>query len=218
MKKNKSVTIRSAWITFSAVLLAAVIGGIFLLFSPKDKSSTVKNETNINAKDSSKINNVTKQNLVQGDYIEGDKNITTENTKDNNSSKVDVENNKENYNVTSYNQQGGITAGKVNIYQEKPLPPLKDRTVDLLNKINPKILTLLKTQNQICVCINQIHINKLIEIEDSLLTNKILSLKSTGGIAGNNTCTIGNCINDISEGMLQCYLISKLDNFDKTIY
>lgn len=112
--------------------------------------------------------------------------------------------------IATSNQRGDNT---VNLYQGKPLPPLRERLTEILNRINPSIISLLGSQKYVCVMINQRNQNALFEIQDSLRIKQIIALKSTGSESSNNTNTIGNCINDIGDGMLNGYVIIKLDNF-----
>jgi hypothetical protein len=112
--------------------------------------------------------------------------------------------------IATNNQNGDNT---VNVYQSKPLPPLRERLTEILNRINPSIINTLKTQRSVCVMITQRNQNALFDIQDSLQIERIITLKSTGSESSNNTNTIGNCINDVGDGMLYGYWIIKLDNF-----
>ncbi len=117
---------------------------------------------------------------------------------------------------TMVNSPGAIQAGgDVIQYNEKPLPPLRTRTSEILKKINPAVLTLLRTQQSVCVCINQINLGRLLEEQDSLRIKGILRIQSTGSVSSSNTNQIGNCINDLTEGFLNCYLLTRLQNFNR---
>ncbi|MCK4307365.1 hypothetical protein KAW50_03955 [candidate division WOR-3 bacterium] len=120
------------------------------------------------------------------------------------------------HNVTSYNQSGGITADKVIIHPENPKPLLKDKLKEILNSINPEIIPrFLRGSQIICVCISQFRLNKLLEIKEELIGNKLLDFQSihTTIMKGN---TINDCINDIDGDVLSCYRLKKLERFDIT--
>jgi hypothetical protein len=69
--KNKSVTIKSAWIGFGGMLIAAIIGLFGFFFNDPDGNKTIN--SNINASDSSKITVINNQNDIKGDYVAGNK-------------------------------------------------------------------------------------------------------------------------------------------------
>jgi hypothetical protein len=62
---RKSVTIRAAWITAFAIILGAVIGGIFYIFSKTSTQNAIEGDYVTGSK--------SMEVYVQGDYISGDK-------------------------------------------------------------------------------------------------------------------------------------------------
>jgi len=113
--------------------------------------------------------------------------------------------------------QGQIGDNTVNLYQGKPLPPLRQRAIRILDKINPNIVPLLMEKGRACVMINQRNEIMLFEIQDSLQQQRILALESIGMISVGNNNKFGNCINDLAEsGVLNGYLLTRLENFYDT--
>jgi len=76
---NKPVTIKAAWISAIALIIVAIITGIFTLFT---KEPHVNNSINSDVKafNSSKINVSNNQNEIKGDFVNGKKNILNSKT------------------------------------------------------------------------------------------------------------------------------------------
>ena len=91
----------------------------------------------------------------------------------------------------------------------------KEDLFDLLNKINPEILSRLNSGvNQTCALINPANLHELEKLKDKLEKEKILTFFSNGNtIIGGSNNRIGNCINDKIGGMLLGYELVKLENF-----
>jgi hypothetical protein len=121
-------------------------------------------------------------------------------------------------NVKSVNQQGGITANQVNIYNKEPEPLIEIEIIRILNSINPAIIERYKNgQPQICVMINQYNIMQLSKIKIELGERKLLTFKSNGSVNMGRGNQIGNCINDLDEGNLNGYNITFLENFNSIL-
>lgn len=76
-RKSKLVTIRAAYISAGAVVLAAIIYGVFSLIKPENRDKPIQNE--FVANDSSNVSITNNQNDIAGDFIQGDKNVTINN-------------------------------------------------------------------------------------------------------------------------------------------
>ena len=74
-------------------------------------------------------------------------------------------------NVTSINQQGGITANEVKIYNKEPDPPVESEIIKILNTVNPSILERYKNgESQICVMISESNLLQLSKIKSEAKT------------------------------------------------
>ena len=161
---------------------------------PLEKKKTIENEAESSGqKDGITANKVTKGKQSKG----GDE------------QKGNVKNT-----VKSINQQGGITANEVNIYNEKPPLPAKELITETLNSINPIILAKYKEgMNPICVMAQQHKINKLLERENELKTEGLITIKSNGSVMMGNSNRMGNCINDNQDGTLNGFVIHFLSKY-----
>jgi hypothetical protein len=124
---NKSVNIKVAWIGFSAIIIAAIISGLFIIKAPNDKGfsseSSIKIKDNLNSPVSGKVDNQTNNyfqndtnllNKILNKKMEGIECTTRISEKShmnhNNSNK---NNNNNNGNLYIENMSGGVAVGKV---------------------------------------------------------------------------------------------------------
>lgn len=120
-------------------------------------------------------------------------------------------------NVISHNQQGGITANEVTIYNKEPEPPLES-VIEILNKINPEIINRFKQgQSLVCIMISDVNLTELTNLKTKLKEEKILEYKSNGSVNVGMGNKIGDCINDLDEGHLYGFNITFLEHFDKML-
>ena len=70
-RKRKSKSIKAAWISAGAVIIAAIIYGIFSLWDTSESKRVINNE--IVATDSSNVKVTNNQNKVHGDFISAEK-------------------------------------------------------------------------------------------------------------------------------------------------
>jgi len=114
-------------------------------------------------------------------------------------------------NLLNLGTNNGIMVGK--IIQGKPEIPQKERIIGILDRINPDINKKFNSGvKEICVMINGANVPDD-EFQAELLGAKIIKFEPNGNVIFGYNNKIDDCINDVLDGNLDGYILSKLENY-----